>query len=250
MLGKHLDTIQNNAPTVEATVPAPAEKAAPSVKVADEAVTAAAPRKTGTLVNSRTLSDQEEFRTTASELFKTFTEEDRLTAFTRARPKRFDGAKVGAQFELFDGNVAGEYLELQEPTKIVQSWRLKQWPEGHFSTQTIEFIQNDDDGVTVMRVTWTGVPLGQEDVTKGNWGEYYVRSIKRTFGYVISHPIAINQLHANKKAGLGLFCKKRGMDTTHVPTFRGRTTGACKAAALPGGFGVNTAVLEFARDVQ
>ena len=173
----HLESIQN------AAAETPAETTAP--KPADEKPAAApAQRPAASIVNTTTLTDQEEFRTTAEELFKTFTEEDRLAAFTRARPKTFEGAKKGGKFELFDGNVAGEYLELEEPTKIVQSWRLKQWPEGHYSKQDIEFVQNDEDGVTVMRVTWTGVPLGQEEVTKENWGEYYVRSIKRTFGYV------------------------------------------------------------------
>ena len=193
----HLESIQHTAPAEKTAAPSD-EKAAPSDKVAEVPVEeAAAPPKNGTIVNSTTLTDQEEFRTTALELFKTFTEEDRLSAFTRARPKRFDGAKVGGQFELFDGNVAGEYLELNEPTKIVQSWRLKQWPAGHYSRQTIEFVQNDDDGVTVMRVTWTGVPLGQEEVTKGNWGEYYVRSIKRTFGYVMPYSIMVVEPYAN-----------------------------------------------------
>jgi activator of HSP90 ATPase len=37
--------------------------------------------------------------------------------------------------------------------------------------------------VTVMRVEWKGVPVGQEEVTKTNWDQYYVRSIKLTFGY-------------------------------------------------------------------
>ncbi|KAJ2904688.1 hypothetical protein MKZ38_007429 [Zalerion maritima] len=133
-------------------------------------------------VNTTTVTDTEEFRTTAAEMFTTFTDPQRLTAFIRAPPKRFDGAKKGGHFELFDGNVQGEYLELEEPTKIVQSWRLSQWPSGHFSKLQIEFDQNDSDGVTVMRVTWSGVPVGQEEVTKRNWGEYYVRSIKKTFG--------------------------------------------------------------------
>jgi activator of HSP90 ATPase len=83
---------------------------------------------------------------------------------------------------LFDGNVSGEYKELQPPSRIVQTWRLKQWPAGHFSKQIINFDQNDVDGVTVMRVEWIGVPVGQEEVTKRNWDEYYVRSIKKTFG--------------------------------------------------------------------
>lgn len=135
-----------------------------------------------TIVNTVTLTDTDEFRTTAEELYKTFTDPQRLAAFTRAPPKVFEGAQKGGKFELFDGNVSGEFLELVEPTKIVQSWRLKQWPAGHHSTLQIEFDQNDVDRVTVMRVEWKGVPVGEEDATQRNWREYYVRSIKLTFG--------------------------------------------------------------------
>ncbi|KAL1888122.1 Co-chaperone [Ceratocystis pirilliformis] len=135
------------------------------------------------VVNTTTVTDTEEFRTTAEELYKTFTDVARISAFTRAQPKVFEGAKKGGKFEIFDGNVSGEYLELEEPKKIVQSWRLKQWPAGHFSRLEISFDQNDVDHVTVMRVEWTGVPIGQDEVTKRNWLEYYVRSIKQTFGF-------------------------------------------------------------------
>lgn len=149
---------------------------------AKEAPTTSSQTKTGAVINTTTVTDNEEFRTTAAELYQTFTDPQRLAAFTRAPPKVFEGAKKGGKFELFDGNVSGEYLELQEPTKIVQSWRLNQWPAGHYSKLQIEFDQNDVDAVTVMRVEWSGVPIGQEEVTKRNWLEYYVRSIKRTFG--------------------------------------------------------------------
>ena len=134
------------------------------------------------MVNTTTVTDNEEFRAPASELYQTFTDPSRISAFTRAAPKLFEGAKKGGKFELFGGNVSGEYLELVEPTKIVQSWRLDQWPQGHFSRLEINFDQNDVDNVTVMRVSWSGVPVGQEEVTKRNWSEYYVRSIKQTFG--------------------------------------------------------------------
>ena len=89
---------------------------------------------------------------------------------------------MGGKFELFGGNVSGEYVELSKPTKIVQKWRLKQWIERHYSTLEIVFDQNDTDAVTIMRVKWYGVPVGQEEVTRRNWGEYYVRSIKQAFG--------------------------------------------------------------------
>jgi activator of HSP90 ATPase len=137
----------------------------------------------GKLVNTTTITDSTEFRTTAEELFKTFTDPQRLAAFTRAPPQNFTGAQPGGKFELFGGNVKGEFVEVQEPTHIVQKWRLGQWPEGHYSTLSIWFDQNDVDSVTVMRVEWKGVPVGQEEPTKVNWGEYYVRSIKTTFGF-------------------------------------------------------------------
>lgn len=157
-----------------------------------EAATSSQANKTGGIVNTTTVTDNEEFRTTGEELYQTFVDPQRLAAFTRAPPKVFEGAKKGGKFELFGGNVSGEYLELEPGKKVVQSWRLAQWPAGHFSKLQIEFDQNDVDHVTVMRVTWTGVPVGQEEVTKRNWLEYYVRSIKQTFGYVRHHSYCSN----------------------------------------------------------
>jgi activator of HSP90 ATPase len=157
------------------TVPVPAAKPASD----------AAPKTSqASKVNTTTVTDTAEFRTTAEEMYQTFTDVARLSAFTRAPPRVFEGAQVGGKFSLFGGNVSGEYLELAPPTKLVQSWRLDQWPAGHYSRLQIEFDQNDVDHVTFMRVTWEGVPVGQEEVTKRNWSEYYVRSIKQTFGYV------------------------------------------------------------------
>jgi hypothetical protein len=37
-------------------------------------------------------------------------------------------------------------------------------------------------------MTWEGVPVGEEEVTKRNFGEYYVKSIKQTFGYATLPP--------------------------------------------------------------
>lgn len=133
-------------------------------------------------MNTATLKASDEFRTTAEELYLTFTDPQRIAAFTRGPPRQFEGAHVGGKFSIFDGNVVGEYAKLDFPTLIVQKWRLAQWPGDHFSTLEIKFDQNNADAVTHMRVEWTGVPVGQEEVTKRNWEMYYVRSIKQTFG--------------------------------------------------------------------
>jgi activator of HSP90 ATPase len=133
-------------------------------------------------VNTTTVTADDEFRTTAEELFTTFTDAQRLAAFTRGQPRQFDGAHVGGKFSIFDGNVTGEFVKLEKPTLIVQTWRLAQWPEGHYSTQEIKFDQNNVDNVTVLRVKWDGVPIGQEEVVRRNWDTYYARSMKQTFG--------------------------------------------------------------------
>lgn len=133
-------------------------------------------------INTTTVTATDEFRTTAEEMYQTFTDPQRLAAFTRGAPRVFEGAKPGSKFAIFDGNVTGEFITLDAPKKIVQKWRLAQWPEGHMSNQEIVFDQNDVDRVTNMRVTWTGVPVGQEEVVRKNWDNYYIRSIKQTFG--------------------------------------------------------------------
>ncbi|KAJ5460250.1 uncharacterized protein N7458_001802 [Penicillium daleae] len=134
-------------------------------------------------VNTTTVTASDEFRTTAEELYNTFTDPQRIAAFTRGAPRQFEGAHPGGKFAIFDGNVTGEFVKLDAPKQIVQKWRLAQWPEGHFSSLEINLDQNDVDGVTQLRVEWSGVPIGQEDVTKQNWELYYVRSIKQTFGF-------------------------------------------------------------------
>lgn len=178
--GKDIQHAAGSNPSSGFSTPKLHQESKPAAKGAQASTQS---KSTGSVVNTTTVTDNEEFRCPAEELYQTFVDPGRIAAFTRSPPKVFEGAKEGAKFELFGGNVSGQYLELSAPKKLVQSWRLSQWPEGHFSKLQIEFDQNDVDHVTNMRVKWDGVPVGQEEVTKRNWTEYYVKSIKTTFGY-------------------------------------------------------------------
>lgn len=40
---------------------------------------------------------------------------------------------------------------------------------------------------TVIKVQQDGVPIGEQDITRQNWSNYYWAEIKRTFGYVGLH---------------------------------------------------------------
>ena len=79
-----------------------------------------------------------------------------VVAFTHG-PVKLDLQK-GGEFELFGGYVHGKFIEIVPNLKLIQSWRLKRWPEGHYSTVTIEIRQKQDH--TELEVLQTGVPAG------------------------------------------------------------------------------------------
>ena len=185
--GKDIQHATGAAPTLQSTKVTSSSSVSQTNARTTTASTASAqktdtPSANGPSVNTTKITSTDEFRTTAEELFKTFTSPDRLAAFTRAPPTVYEGAHPGGAFSLFGGNVSGSYIDLSAPTKIVQKWRLGSWPEAHYSVLEIHFDQNDRDAVTVMRVSWKGVPVGEEEVVRRNWEEFYVRSIKITFG--------------------------------------------------------------------
>lgn len=85
-----------------------------------------APKPKG--VHTTTLTEDIEFTTTAKDLYEVFVQPDKLAAWTRSQPTI--DPKVGGKLVLFQGNVRGEFLALEEGKKIEQTWRLPQWPEG------------------------------------------------------------------------------------------------------------------------
>lgn len=89
------------------------------------------PSQTGTspIVNTVTLKDDIEFQTSADQLYQTFVDPQRVAAFTRAPPSEFE-PREGGRFSLFGRNVEGQFKQLEKDKKIVQTWRLADWPKG------------------------------------------------------------------------------------------------------------------------
>lgn len=126
-----------------------------------------------------TIQVTENFQCRANEIYDAWTKPEMVTAFTRG-PCKLEANKGGI-FELFGGNIHGKFEELIPNKKIVQSWRYKQWPSGHFSNVVIEFDEKGDH--TELKITQTGVPESEKDTTLKNWRGYYINSIKQTFGF-------------------------------------------------------------------
>lgn len=149
-----------------------------TAKSSDSAAAAAAPKSSGSY-NTTSIELDPIFHTSADQLYQTFLDPQRVAVWSRAPPQIEE--KEGSDFALFGGNVSGKITKLEKNKRIVQSWRLKEWKEGHFSTLDLEFKEGTSD--TKLIVKWSGIPVGQEDVARGNFEEYYVKSIQVAFGF-------------------------------------------------------------------
>jgi len=133
----------------------------------------------GCKLDVRTLAMTEEFHCSANDLYNALTKAEMLTAFTRA-PAKVDAVR-GGEFLLYGGNVHGKFEELVPEKKIGQSWRLKNWPSGHYSNVVIELEETKNS--TQLSLKQTGIPASEFDTMKTNWHRYYWHSIKQTFGF-------------------------------------------------------------------
>ena len=111
---------------------------------------------------------------------------NRVMHFTRSAAKV--SPTLGA-FEMFDGNIHGETIEYAPGEKIVQKWRFRNWPEGHFSLVTITF-REPEPGNCFVDLVQTNVPecdgFGNEtvmDTTENGWKNLIFSRIRQVFGY-------------------------------------------------------------------
>lgn len=89
----------------------------------------------GCKIDTTSLTVSQKFQCRAQEFYEAMTRVEMVTAFTHGQVKL--EATKGGEFSMFGGNITGTFEELVPGERIVQKWRYKQWPEGHFSTVTI-----------------------------------------------------------------------------------------------------------------
>lgn len=127
----------------------------------------------------KTLKVKEDFICSVEDLYRALTTRELMSAFTNSEV--VCETDPPGNFSLYSGFVTGQFLELVPSKKIVQKWRLKSWPEGHYSEVTIELDSNGD--TTTMNLTQKNVPEKEFDNTQDGWSRHYWARIKQIFGY-------------------------------------------------------------------
>ncbi len=82
------------------------------------------------------------------------------------------GSEPGSAWSAHDGKISGRQVELIDGTRIVQTWRAGNWPEGTHSIVRFE-LSKDGDGTKVVldhdAVTEEQVPHLESGWTKMYW---------------------------------------------------------------------------------
>ncbi|NWS42991.1 AHSA1 ATPase, partial [Probosciger aterrimus] len=129
------------------------------------------------------ISLKDTFLTSPEELYRVFITQEMVQAFTHAQATL--EADKGGKFQLLDGSVTGEFVDLVSTNYICcvlhTANRKKKVPLGHFATITLNFT--DKGGETEVCLEGKGIKKNEEERTKQGWQRYYKKNIKQTFGY-------------------------------------------------------------------
>ena len=112
-------------------------------------------------------------------VYKTLTEARDFAKMTGGRVASIAG-EVGGAFSLFDGHITGRHIELVPGKRVVQAWRAKDWPEGHYSITRFELTP--DGAGTKLTFDQTGHPADAKDHLESGWAKMYWEPMKAMLG--------------------------------------------------------------------
>ncbi|MBK8397103.1 MAG: SRPBCC domain-containing protein [Leptospiraceae bacterium] len=86
-------------------------------------------------------------------------------------------SRVGGNFSAYNGYITGVNVDLLSGKRIVQAWRVSDFPEGIFSMASFVFTRTKDGG-TELVLTHRGVPKHLIPAIEKGWREHYWDKIK------------------------------------------------------------------------
>ncbi|XDB55327.1 hypothetical protein AB1E18_008793 [Capra hircus] len=143
-------------------------------KLSENALQASSPVALGVRIPTVALHMTELFDTAIEQLYRIFTVKDLVQKFSKSSAVL--EAEKGGKFQMFDGNITGEYTELLTNKKIVMKWRCRNWPEEHYAVVALNFVPTLEQ--TELQLDCEGVPICEEENMKFCWQKQHFEEIK------------------------------------------------------------------------
>ncbi len=86
---------------------------------------------------------------------------------------------VGGTFSVFDGHIIGRILELVPNQRIVEAWRVEDWPAGIYSIARFEFKAQGSG--TQLIFDHVGFPEGLKEHLATGWQQHYWDALTKYF---------------------------------------------------------------------
>lgn len=125
------------------------------------------------------IHDEVDFHVTPRRVYEALLDSKQFSAFSGA-----PGAKIqreaGGAFSLFNDHIVGRNVELLPDRRIVQAWRVADWPAGLYSIARFE-LHAQGSGTRLV-FDHTGFPPELRDHLAAGWQEHYWGPLKKYFG--------------------------------------------------------------------
>lgn len=131
---------------------------------------------TGVSTKSSTIHQEVDFTASPAQLYEALLDSKQFTAFS-GRPAEIDRGAGGA-FSLFDAHIVGRNVELVPNQRIVQAWRVMDWPEGVYSI--VKFGLKAKGTGTHLVFDHTGFPEDAREHLSAGWKSNYWSLLKKS----------------------------------------------------------------------
>jgi activator of HSP90 ATPase len=132
--------------------------------------------------DSITIHQEMDFNTTPQRLYEALLDKKQFSEFSAQsgeftkKSAKIDKS-VGGAFSLFDGHIIGRNVELVKNQRIVQAWRVVDWPAGAYSI--VKFEMKAQGSGTHLVFDHIGFPIGLRDHLAAGWQSHYWDPLKK-----------------------------------------------------------------------
>src|SRR3984885_2363989 len=136
-------------------------------------------------VKGITIHQSAYFKVTPKQVYNTLLSSNAFSACTKKSFDMFTASSakidsvVGGTFSLFDGHITGRILELVPVQRILEAWRVVDWPAGVYSIARFE-IKPDGSG-TQLIFDHIGFPEGLKEHLATGWQQHYWDALTKYF---------------------------------------------------------------------
>ena len=136
-------------------------------------------------VKGITIHQETNFNVSVQRLYETLLSSKEFSDCTKKSFSNFNAmsaniySTVGGTFSLFDGHIVGRILELVPNQRIVEAWRVVDWPAGDYSIVKFELIPQGSG--TKLIFDHIGFPEGWKEHLTIGWQQHYWDALTKYF---------------------------------------------------------------------